>query len=189
MKCYYYLSPSLASTEAISQDLHQAGVSDWFMHIICKDEAGLCRKQLHSSNYLETLDLIRHGLIGAFCGFVTGLGMAALLTVFNPFGVEISLLAYVGVVFLLTCFGAWQGGLVGISVENKKIQQFHSEIDGGKFLILVYAHRSKEDGVARMMTRLHPEAQLVGVDAHFYNPFAVPAAKSTPDTATQPRPG
>lgn len=181
MKCYYYLSPNLASTEHIAEDLHQSGVSDWFMHIVSKDEAGLSRKQLHSSNYLETLDLIRHGLIGAVSGLVTGLGLAVLLTVFNPFGIEISLLAYFGIVLLLTCFGAWQGGLVGISVENKKIQRFHDEIEKGKYLILVYAHRSKENGVEQMMNKLHPEARLVGIDAQFYNPFAEPTMAS--DTA------
>lgn len=174
MKCYYYLSPDLASTENISDDLQQSGVSDWFMHIISKDEAGLSRKQLHSSNYLETLDLIRDGLIGAFCGFITGLGVAALLTVFNPFGAELAPLAYVAVVFLLTCFGAWQGGLIGISLENKKLQRFHDEIDKGKYLILVYAHRSKEESVRQMMSRQHPEATLVGCDKQFFNPFAVP---------------
>jgi hypothetical protein len=174
MKCYYYLSPNLASTEHIAEDLHQSGVSDWFMHIISRDEAGLDRRQLHSSNYLETLDVIRDGLIGALSGFITGVGVAALLTVINPFGIELSLLAYASVIFLLTCFGAWQGGLIGISMENKKLRQFHDDIESGKYLILVYAHKSKETGVMRMMTNLHPEARLVGVDSRFYNPFSIP---------------
>ncbi|MGQ9424473.1 hypothetical protein ACXYTJ_00815 [Gilvimarinus sp. F26214L] len=179
MKCYYYLSPNLASTERISEDLHQSGVSDWFMHIICKDEAGLCRKQLHSSNYLETLDLVRHGLIGAICGLATGIGMAALATVFNPFGAELSTLAYAGIIILMTGFGTWQGGLVGISMENKKLEKFHHEVEAGKYLILVYAHKSKEENVARMMTKLHPEAKLVGVDRQFFNPFSMPEQEPT----------
>ncbi|MEX1033865.1 MAG: hypothetical protein WDZ30_10940 [Cellvibrionaceae bacterium] len=179
MKCYYYLSPSLASTEGIAEDLHEAGVSDWFMHIVSKDEAGLSRKQLHSSNYLETLDFIRYGLIGALCGFIIGLGLAGLLNVFNPFGIDLPMLAYIGVVFLLSCFGAWQGGLLGVSMENKKLHKFHDKIDGGHYLILVYAHKNKEDGVVKTMAKLHPEAKLVGVDRQFFNPF------STPDPAPE----
>ncbi|MDT8397994.1 MAG: hypothetical protein RQ899_05200 [Pseudomonadales bacterium] len=174
MKCFYYLSPTLASAEHISDDLHQSGVSDWFIHIISRNEAGLNRKHLHSSNYLETLDIIRDGLIGAVCGFFAGLIFAGGIATFEPFGPEIPMLVYVGVVFLLTCFGAWQGGLVGISSENKKLERFHDEIATGKYLILVYAHKNEEENIRNMMSRLHPEARLVGFDARFYNPFSTP---------------
>lgn len=173
MKCYYYLSPTLESTEAISHDLHDSGVSDWFIHIISKDEAGLNRKQLHSSNYLETLDVIRDGLIGGVLGFLLGLVCAALLAAFEPFGSN-HVFAYLGVVVLLTGFGAWQGGLIGISEENKKLQHFHSDIEAGKYLILVYAHKKAESKVADVMQRLHPEAKLVGFDSQFFNPFTNP---------------
>ena len=78
------------------------------------------------------------------------------------------------IVFLLTCFGAWQGGLVGISTENKKLLRFHDEIEAGKFLVLVYAHQAEEEKLYAMMSRLHPEAQLVGLDPLFYNPFCSP---------------
>ncbi len=174
MKCYYYLSPTLASTEQISDDLHKAGVDDWFIHIISKNEAGLSRKHLHSSNYLETLDIIRDGLIGAGLGFVAGLVFAGLIATLQPFGPNLPWMAYAGIMLLMTCFGAWQGGLVGISTENKKLEPFHNDIEAGKYLILVYAHKNEEDNVQQMMDRLHPEARLVGCDAQFYNPFSMP---------------
>ncbi|MCW8193439.1 hypothetical protein F6455_01400 [Proteobacteria bacterium 005FR1] len=165
----------MASTEKISEDLHNSGVSDWYIHIICKDEAGLCQKQLHSSNYFETLDVLRRGLFGAACGLGAGLIAAGILSVVNPFGIEMPFLAFAAVVFLLTCFGAWQGGLLGIGEENKKIARFHDDIEAGKHLILIYAPKNKEKDVANTMNRLHPEARLVAVDPQFFNPFAVPA--------------
>lgn len=175
MKCFYYLSPTLADTEHISEDLHKSGVNDWFIHIISKHEADLERKHLHSSNYLETLDFLREGLIGAFFGMLAGVVLAFILSMVNPFGpTEISPLGYVGVVFLLTCFGAWQGGLIGISNENKKLRRFHDDIESGKYLILVYANKKEEGKINGMMSRLHPEARLVGLDAQFYNPFVEP---------------
>lgn len=174
MKCYYYLSPTLAETESVSDDLHKSGVDDWFIHIISKNEAGLSRRRLHSSNYLETMDFLREGLIGAAFGFVVGLLGATLLSVFEPFGPDLPLIAYVGVVALFTMHGAWQGGLVGISTENKKLQHFHDEIEAGKYLILVYAQQGEEEKVHAMMQRLHPDAQFVGVDPQFYNPFTEP---------------
>jgi hypothetical protein len=174
MKCFYYLSPTLADTEHVSDDLHASGVSDWFIHIISKNEADLERKHLHSSNYLETLDFMREGLIGAALGFIIGLILAGALSIFSPFEADIPLVAYAGVVFLLTCFGAWQGGLVGISTENKKLRRFHNDIEAGKYLILVYAHKKEEAKVHAMMAKRHPEAKLVGLDPQFYNPFSEP---------------
>ena len=174
MKCYYYLSPTLAETESVSDDLHKSGVDDWFIHIISKNEAGLHRRHLHSSNYLETMDFIREGLLGAVFGLIIGLLAATLISVFDPFGPDLPLLAYLGVMALFTLFGAWQGGLVGISSENCKLAHFHDDIEAGKYLILVYANRNEEEKVHAMMTRLHPEAQFVGVDSQFYNPFSEP---------------
>ena len=174
MKCYYYLSPTLAETESVSDDLHKSGVDDWFIHIISKNEAGLHRRHLHSSNYLETMDFIREGLLGAVFGLIIGLLAATLISVFDPFGPDLPLLAYLGVMALFTLFGAWQGGLVGISSENRKLAHFHDDIEAGKYLILVYANRNEEEKVHAMMTRLHPEAQFVGVDSQFFNPFSEP---------------
>ena len=174
MKCFYYLSPTLADTEHVTDDLHASGVDDWFIHIISKNEEGLSRRRLHSSNYLETLDVIRNGLIGVALGFVAGLIFAWLFSVFEPFGPDVPLIAYIGIVFLVTCFGAWEGGLIGISSENKKLHRFHDDIEAGRYLILVYARRNKEDDIHAMMTRLHPEARLVGTDSRFYNPFSEP---------------
>lgn len=172
MKCIYYLSPSLKSTQQISDDLHSIGVDDWFLHIVSKDESGLSKERLHSSNYLETLDVIRDGLIGAAAGFSAGVLFALLSMAVEPFGPNVPLLGYVAMVFLLSCFGAWVGGLVGIASENKKLANFHDEIESGKYLILIYAKKDQEQKIMQMMNTKHNEAQLAAVDAHFLNPFA-----------------
>lgn len=172
MKCIYYLSPSLKSTHEISDDLHSIGVDDWFLHVVSKDESGLSKERLHSSNYLETLDVIRDGLIGAAAGFSAGVLFALLSMAVEPFGPNVPLLGYVAMVFVLSCFGAWVGGLVGIASENKKLANFHEEIESGKYLILIYAKKEQEQKIMQMMSAKHSEAQLAAVDAHFLNPFA-----------------
>ncbi len=171
MKCLYYMSPNLISTHQISDHLHEVGIDDWFIHVVSKDEAGLQREHLHSSNYLETLDFIRDGFLGAGIGFLLGLGCALLLKVTAPFGPDVSLLAYLGVILLLTCFGAWQGGLIGVASENKKLALFHDDIEAGKFLVLIYAKKSQEEKITQMMSNKHPESAMVAVDTHFMNPF------------------
>ena len=174
MKCLYYLAPTLKSTHDISHDLHEVGVNDYFLHVVSRDESGLKQQHIHSSNYLETLDLIRDGLIGAIAGFLVGLLGVWLLQYFDPFGPNIHVPAWVyyAIVAVATCFGAWEGGLIGVATENKKIARFHDDLEGGKYLILIYALKAKEDAVQAMMRERHPESELVAVDSHFINPFS-----------------
>ena len=53
IKCLDYLAPTLDSTHQVSDDLHAAGVKDFFLHVVAKDESSLSRQRIHSSNYLD----------------------------------------------------------------------------------------------------------------------------------------
>ena len=172
MKCIYYLTPTLDSTQHISDDLHEAGIKDWFFHVICKDESGLKKEHVHSSNYLETLDLLRDGIIGAVTGFMIGLIVVGVVMVLKLFGPDAPIIIYFAIVVLLTLFGAWEGGLTGIASRNKKIVVFQDDIEAGKYLILIYVRQKEEDTVKTVIANKHPEAQLVAIDKHFFNPLA-----------------
>ncbi len=174
MKCLYYLAPTLKSTHDISDDLHEVGVNDYFLHVVSRDESGLKQQHIHSSNYLETLDLIRDGLIGAVVGFLAGLLGVWALQRFAPFGpnVHVPSFVYYAIVAVATLFGAWEGGLIGVASENKKLARFHDDLEAGKYLILIYALKAKEDTIQAMMRERHPEAELVAVDSHYINPFS-----------------
>ncbi|WP_411725659.1 hypothetical protein [Methyloglobulus sp.] len=171
MKCIYYLTSTLDSTGHISDDLHEAGIGNWFIHVLSKDEAGLSKKKIHSSNYLEQLDILRFGIIGAIIGFIVGLFAANWMDTAKPFGSDVPGIAYFAVVAVLTLFGAWEGGLVGIASENKKVALFHDDIEAGKYLILIYARKDRETIVKTVMNSKHPEAELVAEDEYFYNPL------------------
>ncbi len=171
MKCIYYVSSSLKSTKDISDNLRAIGIDQWFVHVVSKNESGLSRERLHSSNYLETLDMIREGFIGAALGLVVGILAAWLAAVFKPFGPEMSWLAYAAIIFVMTCHGAWMGGLTGIMSRNKKLKNFSDAIERGQYLILIYAKEHEEEKIKSMMAEHHREARLAAVDPHFYNPF------------------
>ncbi len=173
MKCLYYLTPALKSAHTISDDLHAVGVKDWYIHVISKDEAGLQKSRIHSSNYIETLDIIRSGLSGAFAGFSVGLIGAVVLASLQPFGPNVPGAAYAGVVALATLFGAWLGGLIGVSTENSKLAPFHDDIQDGKYLFLIYARKGMGEVIKAMMRKRHPESEHVATDRHFVNPFGV----------------
>ena len=183
MKCLYYLAPTLDSTQHISNDVHAVGVKDFFLHVISRDEAGLTKQHIHSSNYLETLDLIRDGFIGGAIGFIPGLIGVGLLKLFQPFGPNVPGIVYFATVAVAILFGAWEGGLTGIATENKKLAKFHNDVEAGRYLILIYAPKEQEATVTEMMRARHPEAELAAIDRHFVNPFS-----AVRRTAQSPRP-
>jgi hypothetical protein len=172
MKCLYYLAPTLESTQRISSDVRAVGVNDFLLHVISKDEAGLQKQHIHSSNYLETLDLIRDGLLGAAIGFIPGVIGVGLLRYFEPFGPNVPRVVYFAMVAVAILFGAWEGGLTGIATENRKLAKFHDEIERGCYLILIYTPKEQEATVREMMRSRHPGAALAAIDRHFINPFS-----------------
>ena len=173
MKCLYFLSPDLVSTKKVSDDLHEVGIDDWFIHVVSKDEAGLRKERIHSSNWLETKDLLRDGFIGANIGFIVGVLGAGAMMYFEPFGPAMPGFVYALIVAFATCFGAWEGGLFGVATENRKLARFHDEIEAGKFLVLIYAAKGQGEVVKDMMKQRHPEAVHVATDRQFMNPFGI----------------
>lgn len=171
MKCMYYLAPCLVSTHQISDDLQDVGVDNWYVHVISRDEAGLKNEKIHSSNWLETTDLLRDGFIGANAGFIIGVLVAGSLLLFAPFGPDIPIIAFFFMVAVSTGFGAWVGGLTGIDSENQKLQRFRTAIEEGKYLILIYARKGQGEKIRTMMHERHSESRHVATDRHFINPF------------------
>jgi hypothetical protein len=174
MKCLYYVAPTLADTSDIADDLHEVGVKDFFLHVISRDEAGLKKQHVHSSNYLETLDLVRSGVIGGVIGCLVGVAGVALLRRYDLVGIEIPNVVALLLVGVATLFGTWEGGLFGVATENRKLARFHDDIAAGKYLLLIYAFKEQEEHVQAMMSSRHPEARLAAVDRHFVNPFRTP---------------
>lgn len=174
MRSLYFLAPTLSSTHDVTDDLHDVGVKDFYLHVISKNEAGLKQQQIHSSNYLETLNLVRDGFIGGIAGLIVGVAGVGLLMYLDPFGpnVQVPTFVYLLLVGVATLFGAWEGGLMGVDNENSKLAKFHDDIAAGKYLILVYVRKAQEATVRDMMKARHPEAQLVGIDRHLINPFS-----------------
>lgn len=173
MKCLYFLTPNLDSAHSISDDLHSVGVQDWYIHVISKDEAGLKKEHIHSSNYVETTDLMGSGLVGASVGFLVGVIGAVLLMALKPFGQDAPLFAYFAFVIFATLFGSWVGGLIGVATENKKLTLFHDDIEAGKYLFLIYTRKGKEEAVKAMMREQHPESEHVATDEHFISPLRI----------------
>jgi len=168
MKRLYYLSPSIDSAELVSKDLHEQGITDWHFHILSKDEAGLFSHHLHSANTFQRTDFIRFVERGLLSGGIIGLFFSVPFAYIEAF----TLNAWLTITFFSVLFGAWCGGVGGISQENYKIQKFHKQISEGQFLIMVDVKRKDEQRIRCIMAVRHPEAEVQGQGSTFTNPFA-----------------
>lgn len=171
MKRMYYLTSSLNSVERISDNLHQAGITDWNFHVHSKDEAGLNKHHVHSANYIQKMDIVRYSERGGMLGLLLSLLACAYMMTAQPFGANIDSLAYIAIFAFFTLFSAWAGGMVGMMKENQKLAQFHDAIEAGKHLLLVDVKAEQAEEVRQLMTTKHPEARFMREGSTFINPF------------------
>jgi len=168
MKRLYYLSPSITSAEHVSNDLYEQGVTDWRFHIISKDEAGLYSHHLNSANVFLRTDLIRFVERGLLSGGIVALFFAIPFAYLEAFTFG----AWLTITLFSVLFGAWCGGVGGMSQENYKIQRFHEQITNGQYLIMVDVRKKDEQRIKCIMEVRHPEAIIQGQGSTFTNPFA-----------------
>lgn len=186
MKRFYYLTDNIESTEQVSDDLHAEGISDWHFHVLSKDEAGLQKKHVHVANPLHRFDIIHSGERGALIGGTLGFLLGAMAVVMGPLGEIFGLWFVLLPTALFGCFGAWVGGMVGLSHENYKIARFSDDIEAGRFLIMVDVRKNQENRVLRMMERQHPEASLAGVDDTWVSPLDGGQTRSVYEGSNEP---
>jgi hypothetical protein len=174
MRRLYYIADDLPTTRAISETLHEEGVKDWNFHVVAKDESGLYQHHIHSATPIHQLDIIhsgeRWGLLGAGAGLVVGLGIYFFEAFpFATTGLTVFLFALVG-----GLFGAWQGGVIGMSRESYKLEPFHEDIEAGRYLIMVDVKPDSRGRVREVMNMGFPKVRFCGRDTTMINPFSRP---------------
>lgn len=171
MKRLYYLTDSLNSVSQISDDLHGNGITDWHIHVLSKNEAGLFHRHVHSAHMFQQNDVIHSGAMGAILGGCIGLLAVACIYLWMPLGAPVPSLAPLIIAGVFTLFGAWSGGLAGAMRENYKIRRFHNDIERGRYLIMIDVHKPREQAVRTQLRQYHPEATLAGEDTSWILPF------------------
>jgi len=171
MRRFYYLADRLLSAKSVSDDLHAIGISDWNFHVLSKDESGLLSHHIHSATPLEERDIIHSGERGALLGFGLGFLLITGLKFLSPVGQYMDFTTFIGLVVLVTCFGAWVGGMVGISHDNYKIVRFHDDIEAGKYLIMVDVSKEQAHKMIDLMAKKHSDAIPVGTGSPYSNPL------------------
>jgi hypothetical protein len=169
MKRLYFITDSLDSAEAISDDVHKVGVKNWNFHVMSRNEAGLYKRHIHSSNIYHDNNILRQAERGGMFGALIG----AVLVVASNFmpSIDLGIGSTLGLILFLMFTGSWFGGFIGIHQENYKVSKFHDALDLGKYLVMIDVKADKMHLVEDMMIEKHSEAQHGGVGSTLILPF------------------
>lgn len=118
MKRLYYFAKSLTSVQGITSDLRQAGIGENRLHVMGNDSSAMARAHVHTTTPWEETDIMHSGFVGALGGMAIGLLAGFLLAGADPWGMQLDTGAIIGVTLFGTCFGAWLGGLRGVSSRS-----------------------------------------------------------------------
>lgn len=165
MRSLYYLIDRLDSARAMAGTLHELNIDDSGYYIVSKDHDGLRRNQLHDASLFAETDLVHSGLRGAIAGGIAGVLFALWIAVVQPFGMQVGLLAFLLIALFIGHFGAWVGGMVGLSHENYRIAPFHEAIAHGKYLMVINVREpSRARKIKEVLNHRHPDARFEAED-------------------------
>ena len=102
-----------------------------------------------------------------------GVGLLAgfLIAGADPWGMQLESGAIIGATLFGTCFGAWLGGLRGVSSQNHHLTPYLDRVEQGDYLMMVDADDDQQAGrVEKVMKNHRHEAEEAGREEHF-SPF------------------
>jgi hypothetical protein len=150
--------PDPESCQGVVDELREAGVTDHHLHVV----ASLARdlKGLPEATIWQKTEL-GHGIEwGIGLGGVAGLLGGVLAVAFPPAGLVLG----GGALLAGTAAGAGVGAavtaLIGSHEHNHELDDFQSEIEQGKVLLMVDVPRKQVDEIKDMILKHHPEAEI-----------------------------
>ncbi|KZY33713.1 hypothetical protein A3754_11575 [Alcanivorax sp. HI0083] len=171
MKRLYYFTKSLASIQGITGELRQAGIGENRLHVMGTDTMAIAQAHVHGTTPWEETDIMHSGFLGALIGMAAGLFGGFLLAGLDPWGANLESGAIIGATLFGTCFGAWLGGLRGVSSTNHHLSPYIDRVEQGDYLMMVDADDDLQaTKVEKVMHGHRHEAEEAGREEHF-SPF------------------
>lgn len=174
MRRLYYVAKDLETTQRISDELHAEGISNWNFHVLAKDFDGLYRHHIHSATPIHQLDFVHTGERWAMTGALVCFAIGLAIHLSGSFPWQTSMVSVVLFTVVGGLFGAWQGGMVGLTRENYKIEPFHQDIEAGRYLVMVDVSSANKARVREIMNMQFPQVEFRGRDSTLINPFKRP---------------
>ena len=167
MKRLYYLFRGTQHARAISDDLQLAGLDNGQLHFLSRDQANLQLSNVHAASVFQERDLQHSGFYGGMIGLGVGV-LFALYLMTSELGPHMNFMLFAFVCGIFAFFGAWTGGIVGISHDNHHIARFHDAIEQGDTLLMLDTYTPQQENKAReIMNSRHLEASFEGEDEKY----------------------
>lgn len=165
MRRLFYVAESVDDAEAVSEAVHNQGLKSSRVHVLAKDEAGLYTHKIHSATLFQQLDIVhtgmRYAVLGLMVGLFLGLGILSLGSA-GLIEIQLGMTGVVALSAIGLCFGAWEGGLVGLSRENYKIERYHDDIEAGRYLVMIDVRQRERSEVRELMNMEFPQVPYRG---------------------------
>lgn len=158
MRRIYFLVPDIETTKRIVDELLLAKIEERHIHVIAK--RGTPLEDLPEANLLQKSDFIPAVEQGVAVGGSTGI-LAGLVAIALPGTAPV----IAGGVLLASTLagagmGAWLGGMVGMSIGNRRIKEFEDAIEAGEFLVLADVAKDRVDEIEGRVKQHLPQIMI-----------------------------
>lgn len=161
MKRLCFLSPDVAHTRQVVNDLKDNGIPEKHIYVLAKHGVELEDLPDEGPEMDDFLPAYERGLaFGGAGGLLAGLVALA----FPPSGVVVG----GGGVLLVTLFGAGLGGfmsgLAGASIPSSRLTEFQDAIEAGSLLVLADVPKDEVERYENLIRQADPEVEVHGVE-------------------------
>lgn len=163
----YYVIRKLKPLQAAIEQLENAGVGHNRIHVLARDNGMLERAGINHTTFWEDTDIMPSGYRGAWLGLAVGAVAGLLLVAADPFGMDFGLATFFAVTVLLTCFGAWAGGLVGISGPQHQLRRYMGRVRRGAYLVMVDVDREEDVRAVKQILRKGARGESLEIESDF----------------------
>jgi type III secretory pathway component EscS len=173
MRRLYYLTSDLESLAKVSDLLQQKGFGKWRVRVISKNNSGLYKSNLQSTQISQDNDMLHWGLLGVFVGGIIGLLVSFIFKLVDPFDIPIPWYVLIVISGVFTCFGAWSGGLFGIAHLNYKTYKFFKNVVAGNHVMMVDIPIKDKKIVCDLIKNNFDNIKKIGEDSTLVHPFDI----------------
>lgn len=171
MKRLYFIAEDLQTLLLAKAALKNVEQRDIDMHVWGRDRATLVENALPPLEPLAQSDIVHSGEQGALFGLLAGVMVGGLLAVIDPMGLDLGFMPFLFVSILFTLFGSWLGGLIGASSDNYQLEQFHSKVDAGQYVLQLDLAQSIADKVVSDLKQGAPKLSYAAEADAWNNPL------------------
>jgi hypothetical protein len=161
MRRIYFLSPNLEVSKKIVDHLLLARIEERHIHVLAKRDTPM--ENLPEATYMQKSDFVPALEQGLALGGVVGL-IAGLVAIALPGGPVLAGGAILASSLAGAGLGALMSSMVGISIGNRRIEQFEEAIEKGEFLMMVDVPKERVGEIEALVKKHYSEVECHGAE-------------------------